>query len=149
MKKRGLISTVIILTFAFSSRKAAAQQSQPAIHSFSVQQCVDYAHNNNLQVKNAMIDYALQKQTNRSVTAGALPKVSFNSGLTDYIDIPTTLIPAEFFGGAPGTFAPVKFGTKYNASGSISLSQTIFDGQVFVGLQARQASLDYSAKAMA
>jgi len=150
MKKRKIISAVIIgITALFNSQAKAQQNQQPVVHAFSIQQCVDYAHTNNLQVKNAMIDYQLQKQTNRNVTSGALPHLSASGNLTDYIDIPTTLIPAEFFGGTPGTFAPVKFGTKYNATGSVSFSQTIFDGQVFVGLQARKASLDYSAKALA
>jgi len=138
----------ILALVALFYSKVKAQQ-QPATHSFSIQQCVDYAHNNNVQVKNAIIDYQLQKQTNRGVTAGALPHLSASGNLTDYIDIPTTLVPAEFAGGQPGTFIPLKFGTKYNATGNVSFSQTIFDGQVFVGLQARKASLDYANKALA
>ncbi|MGL1530652.1 TolC family protein, partial [Vibrio parahaemolyticus] len=39
-----------------------------------------------------------------------------------------------------------QFGTKYNASAGVSLQQLLFDGQVFVGLQARKASIDFQTK---
>lgn len=147
MKKIKIVSAVIVCITAFIGHRASAQQQQqPVKHEFSVQQCIDYAHNNNVQVKNALIDYQIQVQTNKNVTAGALPKLTGSAGVTDYIDIPTSLIPAEFFGGTAGTFIPVKFGTKYNANGTVTLTQTLFDGQVFVGLQARKTSLDYAMK---
>jgi outer membrane protein TolC len=99
-----------------------------------------------VQVKNALLDLQIQQQKNKAITANALPTVAGNGTFTDYIDIPTTLVPAEFFGGAPGTFAAVQFGTKYNANAGISLQQILFDGQVFVGLQARRTSIDYYQK---
>jgi outer membrane protein TolC len=43
-------------------------------------------------------------------------------------------------------FIAAQFGTKYSATAGISLSQILFDGQVFVGLQARSTSLDWAAK---
>lgn len=148
MKIKWIISAVILtLTALINSQvNAQQQQKQPETHAFSIRQAIDYARAHNVQVKNSLLDYQLQVQTNRGVTAGALPRISGSGNITDYIDIPTNLLPAEFFGGSPGTFIPVKFGTKYNATGSISLSQTLFDGQVFVGLQARKASLDYARK---
>jgi len=149
MKKIKVLSAVIVSITALINNRAAAQQQQPpAKHEFSIQQCLDYAHNNNVQVKNALLDYRIQVQTNRNITAGALPKLNASGGITDYLDIPTNLLPAEFFGGAAGTFIPVKFGTKYNANGTVSLTQTLFDGQVFVGLQARRTSLQYANKAV-
>jgi hypothetical protein len=97
-------------------------------------------------VKNALLSVQIQKQSNRGVTAAALPNISGTMGLTDYIDIPTSLIPGEIFGQPAGTYIPVKFGTKYNASAGLQLQQVLFDGQVFVGLQARATSIDYQVK---
>ncbi len=116
-------------------------------HAFSLQQALDYAQKNSVQVKNALLDIQIQQQTNRAITAGALPSLSGSGSLTDYLQIPTTLIPGQFFGGAAGTYIPVQFGTKYNASGGFTLNQTIFDGQVFVGLQARSTSIATLQKA--
>ncbi len=144
MYKLSIVLAVVLITGGATATRVKAQQA--ARHEFSVQQCIDFAHDHNTMVKNALVDYQLQVQTNRGVTAAALPRVTASAGLTDYIDIPTSLLPAEIFGGTPGTFIPVKFGTKYNSNGSVSLQQTLFDGQVFVGLQARKTSLDYAAK---
>ena len=113
-------------------------------HEFSVQQAVAYALQNSVTVKNALLDYKIQQQANNEIVAIALPQISTSGQFTDYLKIPTSLIPAEFFGGQPGTFMPVQFGTKYNTSGGIDVRQILFDGQVFVGLQARDATLKFA-----
>jgi len=126
---------------------ASSSANQPTqIHAFSLQQAIDYAAKNSVIVKNALIDYQIQQQGNRATVSQALPQITGNLGLTDYLQIPTTLIPGEFVGQPSGTFLPLKFGTQYNATGGVTLKQVLFDGQVFVGLQARQASLDFYKK---
>ena len=122
---------------------ANAQQknTSPDIYSFTAKEAVDYALKNAVQVKNALLDIESQRQTNKQITASALPQINGSIGLTDYLNIPTTLIPAEFNGGPPGTYFPIKFGTKYNATYGANLQQILFDGQVFVGLMARKASI--------
>jgi Outer membrane efflux protein. len=37
----------------------------------------------------------------------------------------------------------VQFGTEYNGTYGLTIDQLLFDGQVFVGLQARRASIDF------
>jgi outer membrane protein len=128
-----------------SGQTANQPSGQPVIHDFSVAQAIDFATKNSVIVKNALLDYEIQDQANRATTSQALPQVTGNLGWTDYIQIPTTLIPGEFVN-QPGKFIPLKFGTQYNATGGITLKQVLFDGQVFVGLQARQASLDFYKK---
>ncbi|MEO6894708.1 MAG: TolC family protein [Ginsengibacter sp.] len=122
---------------------ASAQQnnSTKEIHSFTAKEAVDYALQNAVQVKNALIDIKLQYQQNKQVTAAALPHISGSVVFTDYLSIPTQLIPAEFTGGPAGTYFPIKFGTKYSGSYGANLQQIVFDGQVFVGLQARKAAI--------
>ncbi|HNF44752.1 MAG TPA: TolC family protein, partial [Ferruginibacter sp.] len=113
------------------------------VNSFTLKQAVDYAMQHSVQVKNAIIDVLMQQQTNRDITSIALPQISGSAGITDYLDIPTTLVPAQFFGGNPGEFAPVKFGTKWNSNVSLAVSQLIFDGQVFIALKARNGTIDF------
>jgi outer membrane protein TolC len=108
-----------------------------------VQQAVEYAKKNNTQVKNALLNVKIQEQTNRGITAAAYPNITSSVGTTYFMDIPTSLIPAEAFGGTKGDYIPVRFGTKYNTTASVQLQQLLFDGQVFVGLQARKASIDW------
>ncbi len=118
----------------------------PVINEFSVKQAVDYAMKNTAKVKNALIDIQIQKEANREITAQALPQISGTGTFNDYLKIPTSLLPAEVFGGTAGTFVPVQFGTKYNVTGSLDASQILFDGQVFVGLQARKTSIQLATK---
>jgi outer membrane protein len=128
--------------------QARAQQTQQnaELHRFTIQDALDYGKKNSSKVKNAMLDYKIQEQTNRSVTATALPQITGSASLTDYTQIPTTLIPGEFVGQPAGTFVPLQFGTQYNTNAGITLKQILFDGQVMVGLQARQVALDYYGK---
>jgi outer membrane protein len=126
-----------------------AQRPDTAVnrrYEFSIQQAIDYAYKNNAQVKNALIDVALQLETNRQVTAQAYPNISASGSLTDNLKLQTTLLPGELIGQPSGTFVPVTFGTKYITNGSIDLRQILFDGQVFVGLQARRTSVDWASK---
>jgi outer membrane protein TolC len=121
-------------------------QAQGNRHEFSIQQAVEYASRNNVQVKNALLNIQSQQQTNREITASALPNVTGSVGITDYIKIPTSLLPGEIFGQPAGTYIPVQFGTKYNSTAAIQLQQLLFDGQVFIALQARATSIQFQTK---
>jgi len=131
-----------LIVLVFISFKTIAQNT----HLFSVKDCVDYALKNNIQVKNALLDIEIQQQSNRVTTAQALPSLNGSANYTDNIIVPTTLVPGDFFG-QPGKYVAVKFGLQYNAAAGITLQQTLFDGQVFVGLQARRTSIDYRRNA--
>ena len=113
------------------------------VNSFTVQQAADYAKKNSVQVKNALLDILIQKQTNRDITSIALPQIGGSASVNDYLQIPTTLLPGQIVGQPVGTYVPVKFGTKWNASAGVSLSQIVFDGQVFIALKARNGTITY------
>ena len=99
-----------------------------------------------MQVKNSLLSIDAQIQTNREIAAAAFPTIGTNVGGTDYTKIPTSLLPAQIFGGPAGTFIPVQFGTKFNANYGANFQQLLFDGQVFVALQARETSLEMQRK---
>jgi len=152
-KLRWLISGALALGLVNTQAQqgSAAQQPRqqaapaPQVYSFSIKEAIDYSAKNSTLVKNALLDYKIQEQSNRATVSQALPQVTGSLGLTDNLQIPTTLIPGEFIQ-QPGTFVPLKFGLQYNANYGITLKQVLFDGQVFVGLQARQAALDLYTK---
>ncbi len=139
--KTGISWLVCIL---IASNTIYAQNSSR--HAFSVKECVDYAHKNNVQVRNALLNVQGQYQTNRDITAAALPTVTASLSGNDYLKIPTSLLPGEIFGQPAGTYIPVQFGTKYNANAGFQLQQLLFDGQVFIGLKARSTSIDFQNK---
>jgi outer membrane protein len=123
-----------------------AQTEIPNIHQFKLDDCVVYAQKNNVQVKNALLAIDAQVQTNREIGAAAYPTIMTSSSVMDYTKIPVSLLPAQIFGGAAGTFIPVQFGTKFNANYGANFSQLLFDGQVFIALQARSTSLEMQRK---
>jgi outer membrane protein len=59
------------------------------------------------------------------------------------------LVPAEFFGGQPGEFAKLQFGTSNNMTVGLSATQLLFNGSWLVGLEASRsfASLKQKQKA--
>jgi outer membrane protein len=137
-------TSIIICSLSFLGLYAKAQADTTSeIHRLSVKEAVDYAEQNNVQVKNALVDILLQKQSNNEITSTAYPSLTANGSFTDNIKLPVQLIPGEFLGQPAGTFIPLKFGTQYATSGSLDLSQIVFDGQVFVGLQARSTSIKW------
>lgn len=137
-----LKSTPVALFLISMALNVTAQQR----HEFSAKDAVEYAKKNSAQVKNALLDIMLQQQTNKEVTASAYPQIGSTLSATDYVSIPTSVIPGEIFGQAPGSFIPIKFGTKFNQSAGVSLQQLLFDGQVFIGLQARAATMDFAKR---
>ena len=140
-------SILLMVLFSITMWNSYAQEKGNQ-HNFTIQQCIEYAKKNNVHVKNALLDVQIQNQINRGITSAALPNLSGSASAMNYIDIPVTLVPGQFFGGPAGSFEPVKFGTKYSTSASLQLQQLLFDGQVFVGLQAREASMQFQQKAL-
>jgi outer membrane protein len=147
MKQRNSMMKIKLFTVLFATLLVSQVITAQAINNFSAKQTVEYGLKNAVQVKNALLDVLVQEQSNRDVTSAAYPRINATGTFNDYLNIPTSLLPGEFFGGAPGTFIPVKFGTKYSSSAGVAFSQILFDGQVFVGLQARKTSIDFRKKA--
>lgn len=155
-----LLGTLCIFSVAVHAQKPDSVIIKK--YEFSVQQAVDYALKNNVAIKNALLQVKVQEQQNAEFTASAYPHINASIGTTYNPAIATTVIP-NFISPAtyqvliqegvkdgngnpiqmPGNFGyiPAQFGTKFSANAGISLQQILFDGQVFVGLQARGAAI--------
>jgi outer membrane protein len=114
--------------------------------SFTLKEAQDYAVKNNVNVLNANLDDEIAKNYNKEIRGIGFPQINGSFDLKDFIEIPTSLIPAQFFGGPEGSYAPVKFGTKYNATAGLSASQIIFSSDYFLALKASKALLELSQK---
>jgi outer membrane protein TolC len=137
---------LVLLIGLTVSSIAFSQTSDSASFSFSLQQAIDYAMQNQKDVKNAILEEQIAKQKVNEITGLGLPQISTSFDLKDFVEIPTSLIPAEFFGGAPGTFIPVKFGTQYQATAGIEGSQLLFSGEYLLGLKASKVFVELSKK---
>lgn len=150
---------------------AAEQTSAQGKHDFSLKQTVDYGLKNAVQVKNALLDVKIQQQTNREITAAAYPQLNASIGATHYFNIAVTTLPnfispatyqvlidqgVKDGNGQPitipaGGFGNIaaQFGVPWTANAGVDISQILFDGQVFVGLQARSTAMDLAKKTAA
>ena len=159
---KAILSSIVLL----SAMQSSMAQNK---NEFSVKQAVDYGVKNAVQVKNALIDIKIQEQTNREITAAAFPQINGSVNTIHYFNVPVQSIP-NFI--APATYnvlqkegvkngtgntitmpnggnfgnLPLQFGTPWTSSAGLDFSQLLFDGQVFVGLQARSAAMELSKK---
>ncbi|MTE26902.1 TolC family protein [Winogradskyella sp. ZXX205] len=121
--------------------------SQDTPTSFTLQEAIDYALENNRQAKNAARDIEAAKQQKWETTATGLPQLDANINYQNNLKQQVSLVPAEFFGGQPGEFAEVIFGTKQNVNATATLNQLLFDGSYLVGLQSAKVFLEISENA--
>ena len=137
--KQLLIALSLLLSFS------AIAQDNPS--SFTLQQAIDYALENNRTAKNAARDIkAAEKQKWETIATG-LPQIDASLDYQNFLKQQIALIPAEFFGGNPGEFAEIIFGTKQTLNATATLNQMIFDGSYLVGLQSARVFLEISKNA--
>jgi len=163
MKKIWLTNSIAIGMLLLSGNVFAQQKNE-----FSVKQAVDYAMKNTVQVKNALLDVKIQEQVNRQVTASALPQINGSIGATynpniAVQSIPNFISPSTYQvlvdqgvkdgNGNPITFPSggfgniaAQFGSPWVANAGVDLNQILFDGQVFVGLKARNVIINLYEK---
>jgi len=135
---------------------------------FTARQAVDYGLKNAVQVKNALLDIKIQQQVNREITAAAYPQLNGSINTTHFYNIAVQTLPnfispsvyqvlkdqgikdgtGNIITSPAGGFGNInaQFGVPWSASGGMDVSQLLFDGQVFVGLQARRSAIELSTK---
>jgi len=137
---KNLLSICFLIAFSFG-------YTQDIPSSFSLQEAIDYALENNRQSKNASRDIDAAKQQKWETTATGLPQLDATINYQNFLKQQVSVVPAEFFGGNPGEFAEVIFGTKQNATATATLNQLLFDGSYLVGLQSAKVFLEISKNA--
>ncbi|RIV46256.1 TolC family protein [Flagellimonas pelagia] len=131
-----LISLMLLLPWLASA--------QDTIPNFSLDGAIAYALEHNYSAINASRDIVdAQKQKWETIATG-LPQISGAVSYQNQLKQPVSQIPAEFFGGEPGTYQEVVFGQKQSMTASATLRQQIFDGSYIVGVQATKTFLEYS-----
>jgi outer membrane protein len=111
----------------------------------SLEKALEMAMEYNTEIQKSKIDTRIAQQQIRETTAIGLPQISASLGYQYYIDVPTSLVPAEFFGGEPGDFAEIQFGTEQNLFASATVNQIIFSGEYIVGLRAARIYRDIAS----
>lgn len=134
--------TLFLFVFGLSLQAQETKKS----YSFSLQQAIEHAIENNYQSINSGRDVQSARQKKLEATALGLPQINATVDFQNNFVIQKSVVPAEFFGGNPGEFVEVAFGTKQNMNARASLNQLIFDGSYIVALQASKTYLDFYEK---
>ena len=116
-------------------------------NSFSLEDAINYALKNNRSAKNATNDLKIANAKKWETIATGLPQISAFFDYSNNLKQPISLVPAEFFGGNPGEFAELSFGTKQTLDGSLTLRQLLFDGSYMIGLASIELFMDIAKKA--
>jgi outer membrane protein len=152
-----------VVLAAFILLFAGTLQAQQR-YELTVKEAVELAFKNVVELKNAQIDYKLQEAKNHEIEGSALPQVSGTAGAQYYMKLPVFLFPDatstavysilkdEGVSGAAGPITKVpdpkmqqvSFQQPWNLGVGATLTQLLFQPDVFVGLKARQTALDYS-----
>lgn len=133
-----------LLTLLFAVMISHGLRAQD--NTFSLKKAIEYALVNQHSVKNALLDEEIaRKKVNELVGIGT-PQIEASAELNDFLKIPVSFVPGEFFGGEPGSYFPVQFGQQFSASAGVSVSQLLFDGSYLVGLQASRTYQELSRK---
>jgi len=130
--------------FLFFTLLTVMTQSQELPESLSLEEAISFGLTNNRSIINA--DREIQKANKEKwkTIATGLPQISSEVNYQNFLEMPVSLVPAEFFGGNLGEFRELTFGTEQNMIGTLKMEQLIFDGSYLVGLQAAKVYLDIS-----
>lgn len=109
--------------------------SQGETRSLSIDDAVEYGIENNRRLMNAEREIKMAYKERWKTIAIGLPNVTLDLNYLNYLELSTSLIPAEFFGGQKGEFSEIQFGTEQSAIGSVRMEQLLFDGSWLVGLE--------------
>lgn len=137
-----MIKKINILQLLFFGLSVLQAQVFP--EAVTLEEAIEFGLENNRNIINANLEVQKAYKEKWKTIAIGLPQLSARADYQNFIELPTSLIPAQFFGGNDGEFAEVQFGTPQTMSAGITLNQLIFDGSYVVGIEATKVYLDAS-----
>jgi outer membrane protein len=138
MVARVQYSLIVFVSLAFA---------QESIQTFSMKAAIQYALTHSPSLQNTYLDYQIARQKIAEVRSAGLPQINSTTTFRYFVEIPTSLVPGEFFGAPRGTFIPIRFGVPYNLEIGVTGTQLLFDGTYFVGLSAARAVKELTYRA--
>jgi len=140
--------TCLVFLLGSSVTLSGADSDDREILNLSLEEARQHALGHSYTIRQARKDLNVAESQIWETTAAGLPQINASVGYNYYLDIPTSLVPAEFFGGEPGEFEEIQFGTEHNITAAASVEQLIFDGQYIVGLRASRIYRDLAGQTL-
>jgi len=102
--------------------------------SLSLQQCVQIAVEENINIKTSRIEKEKSQYKKAEAISAIIPKINMGANFQDNLKLPTTMLPGEIIG-QPGTTIPVKMGSNFVTSASISLNWILYNQTAITAIQ--------------
>lgn len=134
----------LVLLFYAIPTHAQNTTLPPAIHSFSLQDCISYAQEHQYALLNARMEQQKSREVVGEQRGKLLPHVDITGSFVDNLKLATSLIPD--LTGDPNNKIPVQFGNKFTSSVFGQLNQTLFNSDYFLGLKASKVYQELSTK---
>ena len=112
--------------------------------SLTLNEAIEFGLSYNRSIINADREILKAKKERWKTIAIGLPQLSSQINYQNFLEMPISLVPSEFFGGKAGTFEELTFGTEQIMVGSVKMEQLLFDGSYLVGLEASRVYLKIS-----
>ena len=133
---------------ATNSTTINSTSSKKDLENYSLEQCIEYAIQNRIEVKNAQLDNQIAKAKVGEVRSQGLPQLNASLSLIDNYKVPVNFLPAQILNPqAPeGEFVPVAFQPQYVGQSKVELQQLVFSGSYLLGLKAAATFTQLSEK---
>jgi outer membrane protein TolC len=121
-----------MMTVGVFSNLVYAQGAE--VQGFSLRSAQEFAIENSYDIMRSEMDIRAAKKKVRETVASGFPQLRSTIDYMNNLELATVLIP-NIFEGKFDELIPVQFGTRHNVTAGFTLSQLIFSGSYFVGLQ--------------
>ncbi len=139
---------ILFATMILLSGLSWAQEQQPQKTQYTLQECIDFALNNNQEIINKAIDKEIADTQIGETLSKGLPRVNIDANVNYNFEPQKSLIDISTFDPSvpEGSEQEVSFQQEYDGNLNLSVRQLIFDGSFFVGLEASRTYKELSTK---
>ena len=122
--------------------------AQAESNTFTLQECLDYALENNQEIIIANLEKDAAKAKTGEYLSSGFPQIDASANVNKNFILRRTWVDGSNFDPTvpEGTLVQLEFGTPYDAEYGIGLSQMIFNGSYFVGVKASKTYQELAFK---
>lgn len=154
---------LLLLALLASASVVSAQEQEQNKRVFTLQEAIAHAVENNVSVKNELLNEGIATAQVKETVAQGLPQINGSLNYTNNLEVQIQYLP-DFISPSvygvleteglveanpnrfSGGYFPAQFGTPHAASAAITVNQLLFNGSYFVGLRASKVFKELSNK---
>jgi outer membrane protein TolC len=126
----------LIFTLLTWIENGITRESSAQLKPISLKECLELSLANSPRLKVAGLEQIRLQHSYKATVGNGLPQVNISGSWDDFVNLPTQMIP-NFFSDPPNPseMIPVQFGTTYNITGALDVSQMLYNQSWLVALR--------------